>query len=300
MTAETHDIDALRARTRQLAELARDEDLGAGDITSALIGTNNPAEFTLVARTRGVLAGRMIANDIIAVYSDSIDLRWTDAGGDGALVDAHSGLLALLRGPCQAVLEAERVLLNFLQCLSGIATATRAYVDAVAGTGAEIYDTRKTTPAWRVLEKYAVRCGGGRNHRMGLHDAILIKDNHLAGISTERLAGRVFDMLNAAAALEPQPAFVEVEADTIDQVRELFKVTGINVILLDNFSTDCLRRAVAERDSLNLRGKVALEASGGITLDTVRSVAATGVDRISVGAITHSAPALDLALERTT
>lgn len=289
---------ALRARAATLAELAREDDLGPGDITGALVDANESAEFHLVARRPGVFAGRVIAGDVIGAYGDSIELRWTNAGVDGATVDANAGPLAVLRGSCQTVLAAERVLLNFLQRLSGVATATRAFVDAVAGTSATIYDTRKTTPGWRLLEKYAVRCGGGCNHRMGLHDAILIKDNHLAGIPMQRLAGRVFEMLNAAAALERRPAFVEVEAETIEQVGALLKVTGIDIILLDNFPPDDLRRAVYERDGLNLRGKVALEASGGVTLETVRDVAATGVERISVGAITHSAAAIDLALER--
>ncbi len=317
----SHDSDQeLHQRAVTLDRLARDEDLGAGDITGALIEEPGPGEFHLVARARGVLAGRAIAADVLGVYGSEIELQWSAAATDGARVDERSEPLAVLRGPRGTILAAERVLLNFLQHLSGVATLTRAFVDAVDGTGAEILDTRKTTPGWRLLEKYAVRCGGGRNHRMGLHDAILIKDNHLAGVPTERLAGHVFTMLNAlhstppppepralaraddapteAQLTPPTPAFIEVEADTGEQVGELLKVTGIDMILLDNFAPADLRRAVQQRDELNLRGKVALEASGGVTLDTVRAIAETGVDRISVGAITHSAPALDLALER--
>ena len=206
--------------------------------------------------------------------------------------------LATVCGPLSAVLAVERVLLNFLQRLCGVATLTRAYVDAVAGTGAAIFDTRKTTPGWRALEKYAVRCGGGSNHRMGLDDAVLLKDNHLVGIEPRRLADSVFEMLNRLSARDAKPTFLEIEADCLEQVEQLLKVVGIDAILLDNFSVDQLGKAVALRDRVGLRGKVSLEASGRITLQTVRVVAETGVDRISVGALTHSATALDLSLDR--
>ncbi len=291
------DINAVRTRTRLLAELAREEDLGTGDVTSALCD-NKTGEFRLVARQRGIFAGFEIADDVLGIYGDSIALRWPAGATDGARIGEDGQAIATLVGPCRDVLSAERVLLNFLQRLCGIATMTSAYVDAVAGTAAKILDTRKTTPGWRVLEKYAVRCGGGHNHRMGLHDAVLIKDNHLAGIPTDRLAGRVFEMLNTVASSDPRPAFIEVEADRLDQVEALLSVVGIDIILLDNFSLEDSRRAVALRDGMNLKGKVRLEASGGVTLHTVRAIAETGVDRISVGAITHSAPALDLSLER--
>jgi nicotinate-nucleotide pyrophosphorylase (carboxylating) len=195
------------------------------------------------------------------------------------------------------VLTVERTLLNFLQRLCGVATRTRAFVDAVAGTGAQILDTRKTIPGWRVLDKYAVRCGGGRNHRIGLFDAILIKDNHLAAFAPNRVAAGVHELLNRAAALNPPPKFVEVEVDTLDQAEQLFDVVGIDIILCDNFSLADLRRAVELRDARNLRGKVRLEASGGVDLSSVRAIAETGVDCISVGGLTHSTPALDLALD---
>ncbi len=309
-------MNEIRERAAQLARMAREEDLGAGDLTGALVEGDQVGSFRLVARQRGILAGRAIAAEVLGVYGDSIELTWSESATDGAWIggDSDWGIaassqspirnrqsaigLATFRGPCRDVLAAERVLLNFLQRLSGIATLTRAFVDALAGTGVQVFDTRKTTPGWRLLEKYAVRCGGGCNHRMGLHDAILIKDNHLAGVPTEQLAGRVFEMLNTAIGRERRPAFVEVEADSVEQAAELFKVTGIDVILLDNFSEADLREVVEMRDGLGLKGKVALEASGGISLETVRAAARTGVDRISVGAITHSAPALDLALER--
>jgi nicotinate-nucleotide pyrophosphorylase (carboxylating) len=283
----------------RLAQWARDEDLGdRGDITSELIAESGPATFRLVARQPGVFAGRAIAGDVLNVFGEGIDVEWTETGHDGAAITETPAPLATLTGPQRTILSAERTLLNFLQRLCGVATATRRYVEAVAGTAAKIYDTRKTTPGWRVLEKYAVRCGGGLNHRMGLYDAILLKDNHLAGIPPDRIARAVFEMLNVAESRTPRPAFVEVEADTPAQVEQLLTVVGIDVILLDNFAVEDIRTVVALRDERNLRGKVQLEVSGGVTLDTVRAIAETGVERISVGAITHSAPALDLTLER--
>lgn len=284
---------------RRLIDAARADDLGAGDLTTRLLPhPDEPARFRLVARQRGVFAGCQVAAAVLSAYDDALEITWSHGVEDGAALRDSPAELAAISGPLHHVLAAERVLLNFLQRLCGVATLTRSYVDAIAGTGAAIYDTRKTLPGWRLLDKYAVRCGGGRNHRRGLFDAILIKDNHLAGIPPDRLAGAVFDMLNRAAGHAVQPTFVEVEADTLDQVDALLKVVGINVILLDNFELDDLRRAVALRDGLGLRDKVELEASGGISLRSVRDVAESGVERISVGAITHSAPAVDLALER--
>lgn len=293
------EIEALRGRVRELARVARVEDLGSrGDITTELILPDaGDGEYSLVARQDGVLAGKAVVADILDTYDRRIEILWHDGVEDG--VQFASGLqLARLAGPGQSVLCAERVLLNFLQRLCGVASATHRYVEAVAGTEAKIYDTRKTIPGWRLLDKYAVRCGGGRNHRMGLYDAVLVKDNHRADVPPERLAGAIFEVLNDASALDPPPTFVEVEADDLDQVKQLFQVVGVDVVLLDNFSPDQLLEAVKLRDELGLRGKVKLEASGGITLDTVRAVAETGVDRISVGAMTHSAAAVDLALER--
>jgi len=284
-------------RTRVLAELALAEDVGRGDLTAAL-AESGPGRFALVARQAGIFAGRQIVPIVLDVFGGQVEVAWTECGCDGARLAHPPVAVAELRGPVRQVLTVERTLLNFLQRLCGIATRTRAFVDAVAGTGAEILDTRKTTPGWRVLEKYAVRCGGGRNHRMGLHDAVLIKDNHLAGSPPERTAATVFDMLNRLAGVDPPPKFVEVEADTLFQVEQLLNVVGVEIILLDNFTLDDMCRAVELRDARNLRGRVRLEASGGITLETVRAVAETGVDCISVGALTHSAVALDLALDR--
>ncbi len=292
------DTDALLLRTRHLADLAYAEDMAErGDITSALmLPENGPAEDQLVARQPGILAGRLIAGQVLSAYGDEVQLDWIAGVDDGQSFTAGT-VLAAVSGPVNSVLSVERVLLNFLQRLCGVATATHKYVEAVAGTCAKICDTRKTLPGWRLLDKYAVHCGGGCNHRMGLFDAILIKDNHLSGVPSQRLASAVFAMLNRAAALQPPPEFVEIEADTLEQAEQLFSVVGVDYVLLDNFSLEDLRRAVELRDSLGLKGKVALEASGGITLDTVRPVAETGVERISVGAITHSVPALDLSLD---
>lgn len=278
--------------------MARDEDLGAGDITAALLAdAPEPAAFRLLMKQPGVFAGRELAGAVLRAYDKSIDIEWSEAATDGARIGGAPTALAVIRGPRGAVLSAERVMLNFVQRLCGVATLTRRYVDAIAGTGAAIYDTRKTTPGWRSLEKFAVRCGGGRNHRNGLHDAVLVKDNHLVGVETPRLAVFLFELLNRASSLERKPDFVEVEADTPEQAAELFKVVGIDVVLLDNFSIRDLSSVVELRDSLGLKNKVALEASGGITLETIGPVAQTGVERISVGAITHSAVALDLSLE---
>lgn len=285
---------------RRLIALARDEDLGVqGDVTSRLLPPHLPdgqGRWRLVARDAGRFCGRELLELLIAELAPQISLRWigpADPRGDLARGEA----VAELSGHVGQMLAAERTILNFLQHLSGIATLTARFVTAVAGTGAKIYDTRKTTPGLRALEKYAVRCGGGHNHRTGLFDAVLIKDNHLAGIPTNRLAHTVFEMLNRLSTLPATPAFVEVECDALDQLVELLKVVGIDVILLDNFETDALREAVRLRDASGLRGKVELEASGRASLETARRIAETGVERIAVGAITHSAPILDLGLD---
>lgn len=283
----------------RLIAMAKEEDLGEGDLTTSLLADpTGQSEFRLVVKEPGVFAGCQIAPTVLKAYDESIEIEWSSLGCDGAAIRTVPADLAVIRGPLGAILSAERVLLNFLQRLCGVATLTRRYVDAVAGTRTTIFDTRKTMPGWRHLDKYAVRCGGGHNHRRGLYDAVLIKDNHFVGVETRRLAGIAFEMLNRLLRSGRRPAFVEVEADDLAQVEEFLKVVGIDVILLDNFSLDELRQTVALRDGRGLRGKLALEASGGITLETVRAVAETGVDRISAGAITHSAPALDLSLER--
>jgi nicotinate-nucleotide pyrophosphorylase (carboxylating) len=274
---------------RRLVELALAEDLGpAGDRTSiSVIPAAACGKAAFVARSGGVIAGLPAVELVAAAVSAELSVEATIA--DGTRVGPKS-VIATLAGPLRAVLVAERTALNFLQRLSGIATLTRRYVDAVADTRAQILDTRKTTPGWRLLEKYAVRAGGGHNHRVGLYDGILIKDNHLAGLGGEvRKAVRLARSLPANAGLP-----VEVEVDSLDQLAHALAEKP-EIVLLDNMWPDQLRRAVAMRNQTSPTTR--LEASGGVTLETVRAIAETGVDRISVGAMTHSAPALDIALD---
>lgn len=280
--------------------LAREEDLGhLGDITTRLIPphmSGASGAWHLTARSTGRFCGKELLPILIQELAPEVNLDWCrTVSPEGDVEPGHR--VAKLSGDVGQMLAAERIILNFLQHLSGIATLTSRFVSAVKGTHAKIYDTRKTMPGMRSLEKYAVRCGGGHNHRIGLYDAVLIKDNHLAGIPTSRLAHAVFDMLNRLDSLPNRPTFVEIECDGLDQFTELLKVVGVDVILLDNFEISDCRRAVELRDSQGLRGKIELEASGGTTLESVRQIADTGVDRIAVGAITHSAPILDLGLD---
>ncbi|MGE0047123.1 MAG: carboxylating nicotinate-nucleotide diphosphorylase [Hyphomonadaceae bacterium] len=267
-----------------IVRLALAEDLGrAGDVTSdALIPSAQRAKYTLVARARGIVAG-LDAAQLAARLVDR-DLVLRVKAGDGALVEAGA-TIAEIEGFARAILTAERTMLNFVGQLSGVATLTRLYVDAVAGTKAQIVCTRKTTPGLRALEKRAVRLGGGGPHRYGLDDAILIKDNHVAA------AGSVSEAMKRAKAAAGHLTAIEVEVDGLAQLEEAMRHAP-NVILLDNFSVEDLARAVAL-----VGGRIPLEASGGVRLDTVRAIAETGVDYISVGALTHSAPALDVALD---
>jgi len=285
-----------RANLWRLLEMARDEDLGSGDVTSAILPSEVHACGRFVARQPMVFCGGALLEAIAAAYDG--ELRTTPETPEGARVAAGQ-LLAVWRGPARGMMAAERVALNFLQRFSGVATTTREYVDAVDGTTAEVYDTRKTTPGWRELERYAVRVGGGRNHRRGLYDAVLIKDNHLAVLA--KAEGR--DPITAAARelerIRPylgERAFIELEVDSLEQFQTALTLP-VDIILLDNMSLEELRTAVAMRDKAGLRGRVDLEASGGITLANVRAVAQTGVERISVGALTHSAGTVDIALD---
>ncbi len=290
--------DACRDACRDLALLAIREDLGRQHdwTTLALVPSDAEGRAVVVSREAGIIAG-LPAAELFLRECDP-HLTFTSLLEEGA--EAEPGRqVARIEGSARSLLTSERTMLNFLGRLSGVATLTRKYVRAVAGAKARIYDTRKTTPGWRMLEKYAVRCGGGCNHRQGLYDAVLIKDNHLSGAARQRLGGSIFDMLNRLASAEVKPAFVEVEAESPAEVEELLKVMGIDTILLDNFSLDELRQAVQLRNDHGLRGKLLLEASGGITLKNAHDVARTGVDRLSIGAITHSAPAIDLSMERT-
>ncbi len=288
--------------TRTLIRSALQEDLAQeGDITAALVDTGRSVAACLVPRQRGVIAGLRLLPTILEAFNESQRQSVSSASSqieDGDRVEAGRAV-AELRGERAAVLAVERTVLNFLGRMSGVATLTRAYVDAARAVNpdVEVTDTRKTIPGWRELDKYAVRCGGGTNHRAGLYDAILIKDNHLAGVATERLGATLFEMLNRAAELPVKPKFVEVEVDDLGQLEQVCRVLGVDMVLLDNFSTVDLRGAVAMRDSLGLRGELGLEASGGVTLETIGEIAGSGVDRISVGALTHSAAALDIGLD---
>ena len=260
------------------------EDLGlAGDITTAAtIPVNTTTRGVIAARKAGVIAGVDLARAAFHQVDASIDVSVEHP--DGARVRSGDGVLSI-SGPTRGILSAERVALNFLGHLSGVATATAALVDAVEGTGAKIVCTRKTTPGLRAFEKYAVRCGGGHNHRFGLYDAVMIKDNHVAA------AGGIRKALKGARDAVGHAVKVEVEIDRLDQLEEAL-AGGADIIMLDNMSTDDMRKAVA------ITGKRAvLEASGNVTVDTVRAIAETGVDIISSGWITHSAPSLDLGLD---
>lgn len=260
------------------------EDLGqAGDITSAAcIPANAESRARLTARRAGVIAGVDLALAAFRLVDRDIEARVVSA--DGARVEDGDAVMRI-EGPARGILTAERVALNFLGRLSGVASLTALYVDAVAGTRAKIVCTRKTTPGLRAFEKYAVRCGGGANHRFGLGDAVMIKDNHIIA------AGGVAEAMKAAKEAVGHMTAIEIEVDSLEQMEEALE-HGARIILLDNMSIDDLRLAV----TLN-KGRAVLEASGGVTLDNVRAIAMTGVDVISSGAITHSAPSLDLGLD---
>jgi nicotinate-nucleotide pyrophosphorylase (carboxylating) len=260
------------------------EDIGhGGDLTTeAIVSPECMASARIVARHAGVVAGLPIAKRVFAALDQGIEVL--ASAGDGDRV-GDGAVLAQVRGGARAILTGERTALNFLGRLSGIATATRELVDLVAGTRARVADTRKTTPGLRALEKYAVRCGGGSNHRFGLDDAVLIKDNHLA------LAGSIHAAVLAARARTGHMMKIEVEVDTLDQLREALE-EEIDAVLLDNMTPEQLAEAVRI-----VRGRVLTEASGGVTHKTIAEVARSGVDLISVGRLTHSAPALDIGLD---
>jgi nicotinate-nucleotide pyrophosphorylase (carboxylating) len=282
---------AEKAACCRLVELALKEDLGSvGDLTSeALLSQQQMGQAVLVARQAGVLAG---IPAVLEVFSRlDLQLPLEERREDGSFVQAGDRL-ALVQGRMSAILAAERTALNFVQRLSGIATLTRRYVDAVAGLSCRILDTRKTTPGWRLLEKYAVRQGGGYNHRLGLYDGILIKDNHLAALAGH--ADPVAEAVQIARQKHGAAIPLEIEVDTLAQLEIALKARP-DIVLLDNMSLDQLREAVRRRNEM--ARSVLLEASGGVTLETVRAIAETGVDRISVGALTHSASALDIGLD---
>jgi nicotinate-nucleotide pyrophosphorylase (carboxylating) len=272
---------------RETIRRALAEDLGDGDITSeAFVPDAHRAHAQIIAKENLILAGTETAAEVFRLVDPAITVALHKS--DGARI-APGDVVLSAGGPTRSLLAAERTALNFLQQLSGIATLTREFVDAVGGTKAVILDTRKTTPGLREFERTAVVAGGGVNHRFGLFDQILAKDNHLA--VTGDAAG-LQAAIDRARAKKPGVA-VEIEADTLDQVRMLCGLHGINIILLDNMTNDQLREAVGIRGAK----KILLEASGGVNLRTVRAIAETGVDCISVGALTHSARAVDLSME---
>jgi len=295
--------DELRADSLELLQRALREDLGTtGDVTTAAIVPADASGSAAVAvRQEGFIAGMPCAALILQLVDSR--LQWRPEIQDGQPASPGQAI-ARIQGPASSLLAAERLMLNLLGRLSGIATLTHRYVEAIAGTRAKIYDTRKTTPGWRRLEKYAVRCGGGWNHRAGLFAAVLIKDNHLA-IGCQ-LGANGADRYNVADAVLRARRFiaerqsigsdmiVEAEVDTLDQLQQLLPA-GPDLVLLDNMDPARLRQAVALRDAAY--PQVELEASGGVNLQSVRDIAETGVDRISVGALTHSAVGLDIGLD---
>ena len=273
-----------------LIEIALKEDLGdAGDITSNFfIDNNSLSSGTIIAKENCVIAGSEIAERVFKRLDPNIEVKVELPSGS---IASTGDVIISLSGKSCSILSTERIALNFLQRLSGIATITKKYVEAVKGTNAKILDTRKTTPGWRVLEKMAVKSGGGLNHRMGLFDMAMLKDNHLTNESDPR---SLQQKINAFKKQYPSIR-LELEADTLEQVNEFVKMEGVDFILLDNMAITEISEAVSLR-----RGKIKFEASGGINLDTVIQYAETGVDLISVGALTHSAVSVDLSLELET
>jgi nicotinate-nucleotide pyrophosphorylase (carboxylating) len=284
---------------RQIVRLAVREDLARQQdwTTMALVGPDQEGRAAVVVREAGVIAGLRAVPVLLDEMNAAID--WQEQAADGDDVGAGQ-VVAELGGAARNLLTCERPLLNLLGRLSGVASLTRQYVHQIKGTQARIYDTRKTTPGWRRLEKYAVRCGGGTNHRTGLFDAVLIKDNHLAlaageGVTPAEAVRRARDFLSQTADQRSgSMLLVEVEVDRVEALDGVL-AAGPDIVLLDNMTPDQLREAVVRRDAL--AAGVELEASGGVTLETVRAISQTGVERISVGALTHSAPALGVALD---
>ncbi len=279
-----------RASGRIAFDLSEASSNGRDVTTESTLPQNARGSARFVARTTGVVSGL----PVLGMIADRFGVRWCyPKVEDGQRVEPGT-LIAVIMGPMYRLLLMERTALNFLQHLSGIATLTSRHVSATAGTKATILDTRKTTPGWRSLEKYAVRCGGGTNHRMGLFDAVLIKDNHIAWLAFDEGCEPVSAAIRSARAKAPAGMIVEVEVDSLEQF-DIALENQPDIILVDNLGSELLAEAVRRR---NARAPgVLLEASGGVSLETVTALAATGVDRISVGALTHSAPALDIGLD---
>lgn len=256
------------------------EDVGSGDITAKLIATDTSTQAQVITRESAVLCGTAWFNKVFQQLDDRVQITWQTQDGDSI---TPNQILCNLQGPARALLTGERTALNFLQLLSGTATQVQRYVTAIRGTKAQILDTRKTLPGLRQAQKYAVRCGGGKNHRMGLYDAFLIKENHILA------AGSITRAVTLAHCLA-EHLLVEVEVETLTQIEEALQA-GAEILLLDNFTLTMLREAVAL-----VQGRAKLEASGGITMETIRAVAETGIDFISVGAMTKNVQAVDLSM----
>lgn len=279
LSAFTSEDLAALARSDVARALA--EDVASGDLTAALVDASRPALARIVARERAVLCGRPWVEAAVAACDSSAELVWRVDEGQTCEPDQ---VVLEIRGLAQPLLTAERTALNFLQLLSAVATQTRHYVDAVAGTKAAIVDTRKTIPGLRLAQKYAVTTGGGVNHRIGLYDAVLIKENHIAA------AGGVAAVLRRVSETAPQARFVEIEVETLDQLDEALDC-GAKMVLLDNMAMADLHEAVRRN-----AGRAILEISGGVNMDSVRALAQTGVDRISIGALTKDVKAIDYSM----
>jgi nicotinate-nucleotide pyrophosphorylase (carboxylating) len=279
----------------ELIDLAVEEDYGKGDPTTLVtVAENETCKADLITREEIVVSGMPVIEKVLKRYDQRLNLKILKPDGSTARV---ADKLGTITGPLRPMLSAERVVLNFLQRLCGVATETQKYVMAVRRTGARIYDTRKTTPGWRMLEKYAVKCGGGYNHRMNLAEAVMFKDNHIAQLKNlQKDLKKLVDQAKSIKGVK----FVCVEVDHVDdQLDHVLKVPGIDVILLDNMGQWQYKHAVELRNEMSDgKKKPLLEASGGITLSNVRQVAQCGVDRIAIGAITHSATAVDIGLDR--
>lgn len=269
--------DAVSADVRR----ALDEDVGSGDLTAALVPADRQAVATIVCRESAVICGEPWVTEVLRQLSPGSQATWQVRDGQRCTPGQK---IVEIRGPARELLTAERTCLNFLQTLSAVATKTARHVAEVQGTRAAILDTRKTLPGLRLAEKYAVRCGGGKNHRMGLYDAILIKENHIAA------AGGLTAAFRAAQIVGARASFIQVEVETLTQLREALDA-GVNMVLLDNMPLDTVREAVRMAD-----GRCSLEISGGVTFETLRACAETGVDRISVGALIKDVKAVDFSM----
>ena len=273
--------EALAALAREDVRRALQEDVGAGDLTAALVPAQRRARARILAREEAVICGAPWAEAALRALDPGVQLAWQVAEGQRC---APGQVVLEIEGSARALLSAERTALNFLQLLSAVATKTRTYVDVVAGTRARIVDTRKTLPGLRLAQKYAVRVGGGTNHRIGLHDAVLIKENHIAA------AGGVSAVLRAAQQVAARAQFIEIEVETLEQLREALDA-GARMVLLDNMPLPMLHEAVR----INA-GRAILEISGGVTLEGLRALAETGVDRISIGTLTKDVKATDFSM----